>query len=242
MYCWNGFDFAADGRDEGGKPGQNQKGLVTFDRTIKKDAFYIYKAYLSREPFVHLCGRRYKNRVETEIEIKVYSNLSCVTLFVDGKEFATQTGDKVFRFIVPIQGEHIIEAQAGAYSDSMTIRKVDQPDPSYVKEGSDVVNWFDKPEELAREGYYSILDSMAELKKSPAAGHTVNVQTAPNLVQGIISHHFVNVKRGNEKNSAGQKSPAQGNGAIKGPRARRTAAVTIAAPILGMILFVPLFP
>ena len=170
MYCWNGFDFAADGRDEGGNPGQNQKGLVTFDRTIKKDAFYIYKAYLSREPFVHLCGRRYKNRVEAETEIKVYSNLSCVTLFVDGKEFSTQAGDKVFRFTVPIQGEHIIEAQAGAYSDSMTIRKVDQPEPSYVKEGGDVVNWFDKPEELAREGYYSILDSMVELKKSPAAG------------------------------------------------------------------------
>ena len=170
MYCWNGFDFAADGRDEGGKPGQNQKGLVTFDRAIKKDAFYIYKAYLSREPFVHLCGRRYKNRVEKETEIKVYSNLPCVTLFVDGKEFASQAGNKVFRFTVPIQGEHIIEARAGAYSDSMTIRKVDQPDPAYVKEGGDVINWFDKPEELAREGYYSIMDSMAELKRSPAAG------------------------------------------------------------------------
>ena len=50
MHCWNMFDFAADGRNEGGKPGQNQKGLVTFDRKTKKDAFYIYKAYLSKEP------------------------------------------------------------------------------------------------------------------------------------------------------------------------------------------------
>ena len=64
MHCWNMFDFAADGRNEGGKPGQNQKGLVTFDRKTKKDAFYIYKAYLSKEPFVHLCGRRYADRPE----------------------------------------------------------------------------------------------------------------------------------------------------------------------------------
>lgn len=169
MYCWNGFDFAADGRDEGGKPGQNQKGLVTFDRTTKKDAFYIYKAYLSKEPFVHLCGRRYKNRAEEQTEIKVYSNQPQVVLLVDGKEFAAQERDKIFKFTVPIQGEHTIEARAGECSDAMIIRKVDKPDPAYVKEGGDVVNWFDKPEELVREGYYSILDSMAELKKSPAA-------------------------------------------------------------------------
>ena len=72
MHCWNMFDFGADGRDEGGKPGQNQKGLVTFDRKTKKDAFYIYKAYLSKEPFVHICGRRYADRAERETEIKVY--------------------------------------------------------------------------------------------------------------------------------------------------------------------------
>ena len=90
-------------------------------------------------------------------------------LLVDGKEFAAQERDKVFKFTVPIQGEHTIEARAGGCSDAMIIRKVDKPDPAYVKEGGDVVNWFDKPEELAREGYYSILDSMAELKKSPAA-------------------------------------------------------------------------
>lgn len=170
MYCWNGFDFAADGRDEGGKPGQNQKGLVTFDRRLKKDAFYIYKAYLSRESFVHLCGKRYENRVEGETEIKVYSNQRRVALLVDGEEFAAQEGDKIFRFTVPLQGEHIIEARAGECRDAMTIRRVEKPDPAYVKEGGDVVNWFDKPEELAREGHYSILDSMAELKKSPAAG------------------------------------------------------------------------
>ena len=57
-HVWNMFDFAADARDQGGEPGMNHKGLVTFDRKIKKDAFYAYKAYWSKEPFVHICGKR----------------------------------------------------------------------------------------------------------------------------------------------------------------------------------------
>lgn len=168
MHCWNMFDFAADGRNEGGKPGQNQKGLVTFDRKTKKDAFYIYKAYLSKEPFVHLCGRRYVDRPEEVTEVKVYSNQPEVTLLVDGREFATQTGDKIFRFQVPITGTHTIEARSGKLSDTIAIRKVDKPNPAYSVTGGEVVNWFDRPDELERAGYYSILDSMEAIKQSPA--------------------------------------------------------------------------
>ena len=168
MHVWNGFDFGADGRGEGGKPGQNQKGLVTFDRKTKKDAYFIYKAYLSSDPFVHLCGRRYVHRTESQTEIKVYSNQPRVTLFVDGKEFAAQDGDKIFKFIVPISGTHEIKAVAGGCTDCMTITKADKPDPTYRAEGQ-VENWFDKPEELMKEGYYSIMDSMETLQKSPAA-------------------------------------------------------------------------
>lgn len=168
MHIWNGFDFGADGRGEGGKPGQNQKGLVTFDRKTKKDAYFIYKAYLSSDPFVHLCGRRYVHRTESQTEIKVYSNQPRVTLFVDGKEFAAQDGDKIFKFTVPISGTHEIKAVAGGCTDCMTITKEDKPDPTYRAEGQ-VENWFDKPEELMKEGYYSIMDSMETLQKSPAA-------------------------------------------------------------------------
>ena len=168
MHVWNGFDFGADGRGEGGKPGQNQKGLVTFDRKMKKDAYFIYKAYLSSDPFVHLCGRRYVHRAESQTEIKVYSNQPRVTLFVDGKEFAAQDGDKIFKFTVPISGTHEIKAVAGSCTDCMTITKADKPDPTYRAEGQ-VENWFDKPEELMKEGYYSIMDSMETLQKSPAA-------------------------------------------------------------------------
>ena len=168
MHVWNGFDFGADGRGEGGKPGQNQKGLVTFDRKTKKDAYFIYKAYLSSDPFVHLCGRRYAHRTECKTEIKVYSNQPRVTLFVDGKEFAAQDGDKIFKFTVPLSGTHEIKAVAGSCTDCMTIEKVTAPDPAYRAEGQ-VENWFDKPEELVKEGYYSIMDSMADLQRSPQA-------------------------------------------------------------------------
>ena len=168
MHVWNGFDFGADGRGEGGKPGQNQKGLVTFDRKTKKDAYFIYKAYLSSDPFVHLCGRRYARRAECKTEIKVYSNQPRVTLFVDGKEFAAQDGDKIFKFTVPLSGTHEIKAVAGSCTDCMTIEKVTAPDPAYRAEGQ-VENWFDKPEELVKEGYYSIMDSMADLQRSPQA-------------------------------------------------------------------------
>ena len=79
-HVWNMFDFAADARDQGGEPGMNHKGLMTFDRKVKKDSFYIYKAYWSKEPFVHLCGSRYVDRTEAVTTVKVYSNQtkSCI--------------------------------------------------------------------------------------------------------------------------------------------------------------------
>lgn len=171
MHCWNMFDFGADGREEGGKPGQNQKGLVTFDRKMKKDAFYLYKAYLSKEPFVHVCGSRYVDRPEAVTEIKVYSNQPSMTLTVDGKEFGTKTGERIFTFEVPISGEHTITATAGDSSDSITVRKVEQANPDYTNGAAgEIVNWFDKPEELIRPGYFSIMDTMADIKKDPQAG------------------------------------------------------------------------
>lgn len=179
MHCWNGFDFGADGRDEGGKPGQNQKGLVTFDRKIKKDAFYIYKAYLSDEPFVHLCGRRYTDRTEDVTEIKVYSNQREVMLLVDGKPFAVQQGDKIFKFSLPISGEHRIEAVCGDLYDKMTIRHVDTPNKEYIKDGADIVNWFDRDDEIEKPGFFSIHDSMQDVKANPAAQAVMDKMVSP---------------------------------------------------------------
>ena len=188
MHCWNMFDFGADGRDEGGKPGQNQKGLVTFDRKTKKDAFYIYKAYLSKESFVHLCGRRYADRTEAVTEVKVYSNLPTVTLYVDGKEFAAKSGDKVFCFEVPISGEHQIEARSGSRTDAMTIRKVEKANPAYYKEGGEVVNWFDRDDEIIREGYFSIRDSMGDVKTNAQAETVLNELLAPLQAKAVEAY------------------------------------------------------
>lgn len=178
MHVWNMFDFAADGREDGGEPGVNHKGLVTFDRKIKKDAFYIYKAYLSDEPFVHICGRRYIDRAEDVTEVKVYSNLKQVALYVDGKEQEIQTGEKVFIFRVPLQGDHHIEARSGAYTDAIEIRRVEQPNMSYVKDPEKVVNWFDREDMQIREGYFSIQDSVAEVKAVPEAAKLLEVINA----------------------------------------------------------------
>lgn len=130
-YVWNMFDFAADARNQGGEPGMNHKGLVTFDRKIKKDAFYIYKAYWSKEPFVHIAGKRFENRTGRHAEIKVYSNAPDVTLYIDGKPFKTVKGDKIFKFKVPLKGEIHVKAVSGEVKDEFTLRRVDKPDPAY---------------------------------------------------------------------------------------------------------------
>ena len=82
------FDFGSDERDEGNNPGINDKGLVTYDRQIKKDAFYFYKAQWNKvDPFVYITSRRYSERKETITPIKVYSNLEEVTLTVNGNDY-----------------------------------------------------------------------------------------------------------------------------------------------------------
>ena len=167
--CWNS-GIAAAGRDEAGDPGKNHKGLVTFDRKQKKDAFYIYKAWWSAEKFVHLCGSRYHDRVEDTTEIKVYSNLEKIALYVDDRLFAEQEGQHVFRFQVPIGGVHRIKAVGScgdtAFEDSMEIAKVDAPNPSYFMSPDKVRNWFDAPGDNGddREGYLSINSTMGEIQ------------------------------------------------------------------------------
>lgn len=177
-HVWNLFDFAADGRDEGGKHGENQKGLVTIDRKTKKDAFYLYKAaWNKKEPFVHLCGKRYVDRTEDVTEVKVYSNQSKITLVVDGKEFETQTGKTIFKFNVPISGEHKITAIADYCTDSITVKKVEEENQDYIFiKHSPVTNWFDA-DELDPE-CFSINDKLAEIKANPKAGAIIDEMMA----------------------------------------------------------------
>ena len=131
-HVWNMFDFAADARDQGGEPGMNHKGLVTFDRKTRKDSFYLYKAWWSDEPFVHICSKRYVDRNESTTNVKVYSNQKTVALYANGKKVAEQTGDKIFNFQMPLSGEVKLEAMAGDLKDQSVIRYVDKPNPDYI--------------------------------------------------------------------------------------------------------------
>lgn len=170
-YCWNMFEFGAAGRDEAGDPGKNHKGLITFDRKQKKDAFYIYKAWWSDEPFVHLCGRRYHDRLEPVTEIKVYTNQKQVTLFVDGMEVEAKTGEHIFRFAVPISGVHKIQAVVPEtdLTDMMEIAKVSEPNPAYFASKDKVKNWFDEEADApeTESGFFSIHDTMGEIQQTP---------------------------------------------------------------------------
>lgn len=164
-HCWNMFDFGADARSEGGEMGQNHKGLVTIDRKYKKDAFYAYKAWLSDEPFVHLCGKRYVDRVEDVTKVTVYSNQPQVELFANGVSLGVkEAADHFFYFDVPNVGETKLEAVAGDCRDESTIRKVDTFNPDYrLQEQSAIINWFDI---TMPEGYLSINDKISEIMKT----------------------------------------------------------------------------
>ncbi len=161
-HVWNMFDFGADARSEGGENGQNHKGLVTFDRKYKKDSFYAYKAWLSDEPFVHLCGKRYVDRVEDVTKVTVYSNQPGVELFANGISLGKkEAADHFFYFDVPNVGETQLVAVAGELKDCGTIRKVEEFNEEYrLKEKSAVLNWFDVTEV---EGYLSINDKMSDI-------------------------------------------------------------------------------
>lgn len=166
-HVWNLFDFGADGRDEGGENGVNQKGLVTFDRKHKKDAFYLYKAYWSKDPFIHICGKNYNDRHEDETQIKIYSNQNNVELYDNGTLIGKQQGSKVFVFQLKLQGEHTIEAKSGTLSDTLSIRKVAEKNKEYLLLQTNIHNWFDDPEMGSPEGFYSIKDTMGSIKQSP---------------------------------------------------------------------------
>lgn len=161
-HVWNMFDFGADSRNEGGENGQNHKGLVTFDRKYKKDSFYAYKAWLSDDPFVHLCGKRYVDRVEDVTKVTVYSNLPEVELFANGKSLGKKTAeDHFFYFEVPNAGETTLTAVAGDFKDEGHIRKVDKFNEDYrMKEKGAILNWFDV---TMPEGYFSLNDKLSDI-------------------------------------------------------------------------------
>lgn len=185
-HVWNMFDFAADARSEGDENGMNHKGLVTFDRKYKKDSFYAYKAWLSDEAFVHICSKRYVDRVEPVTKITVYTNQNEVELFANGVSAGKQKKDKYpfFYFEVKNEGETKLTAKAGECEDTAIIRKVETFNEEYrmAEEGA-VINWFeiDTP-----AGYLSINDTLGDIMAT-FRGKLVLLSMIPMLKKALSS-------------------------------------------------------
>ena len=199
-HVWNMFDFGADSRNEGGENGQNHKGLVTFDRKYKKDSFYAYKAWLSDDPFVHICGKRYVDRVEETTKVTVYSNQPEVELFANGVSLGKQTSpEHFFYFEVPNTGETNLVAIAGDCKDNSFIRKVEVFNEDYrLKEKGAILNWFDV---TAPEGYFSLNNKVSEIMESEEGGK-IFVEFLTPLMSGMMGADTVGEEK--EENKDGE--------------------------------------
>jgi len=177
-YVWNMFDFAADSRNEGGSRGRNNKGLVTYNRSIRKDAFFIYQAYWQQALMVHLCGRRFTDRAPDERDIKVYTNCRQVTLLVNGQFAGTRAVENhacVFSEVNLQPGDNTVTARTEiGLEDTIVLRGVSQRNPAYQVPPDKTMagNWFDETtgQKLALEfpdNFYSIKDKVGHLLANP---------------------------------------------------------------------------
>lgn len=176
-HVWNMFDFAADARNEGGVKGRNNKGLVTYDRKTKKDAFYIYQAYWTTEPMIYVAGSRFADRAPDERTITVYTNCDEVTLVVNDAEVATKPAVDhcvVFENVALNDGANTVTAKSGAVAaNTITLNGVAEHNYAYdLPEGNEGANWFNDPAAVAARkanalkfpaGYYSIKDKVSAL-------------------------------------------------------------------------------
>ena len=181
-HVWNMYDFGCAARNEGGVAGRNNKGLMTMDRKTKKDSYYVYQAYWSKKPMVHIAGRRYAQRAGETTQVRIYSNQPAVSLYLNGELVEKKGGYRVFVFDVALaEGQNILVADAGAVKDSITLEKVEKepaiytlPEVNERREG--VANWFSQIGDLDLkapmefpEGKLSVRDTFEELSKNEEA-------------------------------------------------------------------------
>ena len=207
---WNCFDFAADARNEGGIRGRNNKGLITYDRKTKKDAFYLYKAWWNPEPMIHISGCRFVNRGAEERNVIVYTNCETVTLVINGADVATkevQDHMVVFENVI-VDGENTVTAYCGdVKANTVLFQGVAEHDYSYdLPEGNQGANWFDDPELVAMKkafkypkDAYSIKDKMGDLMDNPQTAAILG-----GLMQGFMSGNSM-------MDSMGEMSPEMMN-------------------------------
>jgi beta-galactosidase len=112
-FVWNMFDFASSDRNEGDTPGRNDKGLVTYDRKTRKDAFYFYQANWTDVPFVHIASRRFTPRTRATTSIKVYGTMDTVEVKLNGTSLGSKSGvDGVYTWanVTLAHGANTVEA------------------------------------------------------------------------------------------------------------------------------------
>ena len=187
-HVWNMFDFAADKRKEGGTQGRNTKGLVTYDRKIKKDAFYLYKAYWTEKPFVHICSKRFQKRPGDTTTIKVYATgIEKAELWMDGKRIQEQKGTYCFLFegIKLTQNHQItIYGYCGdekVCEDEAAFTHTDGLEAEYILESgeNDGVNWFldeygEKKKLEATQGFLSVYDEIGTILDTEKGNEILN--------------------------------------------------------------------
>ena len=120
-FIWQYADNPSSIRDEGDMKGMNDKGIVTYDRQTRKDAYYFYKANWSSEPVLYIAARRYTQRTDAVTAVKVYTNQSQATLYLNGKRIGKARKDEIGRIVFPNitlrEGENTISVKAGRLTD-----------------------------------------------------------------------------------------------------------------------------
>ncbi|MEG3166381.1 glycoside hydrolase family 2 TIM barrel-domain containing protein [Sphingomonas sp. PB2P19] len=123
-FLWNSFDFATTIRAEGDAQDINTKGLVTYDRAIRKDAYYFYQANWSQTPTVHINGRRYVDRAYPVNEVRIYSNAAATDLLLNGRSLGVRNDcpDRicVWQNVVLAPGNNALTARGGTSEDRVT--------------------------------------------------------------------------------------------------------------------------
>ncbi|MCD6482353.1 MAG: glycoside hydrolase family 2 protein [Candidatus Izimaplasma sp.] len=207
-YVWNMFSFAADARDEGGVKGLNNKGLVTIDRKIRKDAFYYYKAKWNKTPMVHLCSKRFVERHNKDIELKAYSNLGEVKFYLNGTLVDTVLSDDVVFItkVTLVDGENKVLVTSANENDETIFITVDEPNPEYsvpkadqgkgIFSFDDAGNWFDEitDEDKAIEinpDYFSIEDQIGDILDNKEG-----LELFQKYMQSFIDHPMFEMAKG----------------------------------------------
>lgn len=200
-FIWNFFDFSSSRRNEGGQKFINAKGLVTFDRETKKDAFYYYKAKWSDEPFLHIREKRFAKRCCEAVDVKVYTNLPQVILTLPNGETVSAQTDGNCCVVFPgrklLEGKTTFtvtaEGDGRTFTDSVTFEKVPEPEASYTLPdsgaGTTVQNWFLGEEDIDTDSYFSLKDRAEDILENEQA-HAVLKKYLPGLTavleRGVI--------------------------------------------------------